>query len=37
MAHSVFYRATHVHRIVSTIIDINVRHTGGQLDINTGV
>jgi len=28
MAHSVFYRATHVHRTVSTVIEINVRHTG---------
>jgi len=26
--HCVFYRATHVHCIVSTVIEINVRHTG---------
>jgi len=37
MAHSVFYRATHVHRIASTVIEINVRHTGGPTNINTGV
>ena len=28
MAHSVFHRATRVHHIVSTAIEINVRHTG---------
>jgi len=37
MAHSVFYRATHVHGIVSTVFEIKVRHTGGvdQLNIDT--
>jgi len=29
MAHSVFYKVTHVHCIVSTVFEINVRHTGG--------
>jgi len=29
MAHRVCYRATHVHLIVSTVIEINVRRTGG--------
>jgi len=30
MAHGVFYQTTHMHRIVSTIIEIfNVRHIGG--------
>ena len=28
MAHSVFHRATRVHHIVSTAIEINVCHTG---------
>ena len=33
MAHSVFYLATHVHRIVSTVIEINVCHIGGPAQI----
>jgi len=32
MAYGVFYRATHVHCIVSTVIEINVRHTGEPVE-----
>jgi len=37
MAHRVFYQATRVHRIVSTVIEINVRHTGGPAQRYTKV
>jgi len=33
----VFYQPTRVHSIVSTAIEINVRHTGGHFNIKTGV
>ena len=37
MAHSAFYRATHVHHIVSTVIEIMSDTLVDQLNMNTGV
>ena len=31
MAHSVYYQVTYVHCIVTTVIEINVRLTGGPV------